>query len=339
MSEGLTPADVTMDPPRLVRRIPLAPHQLTSSITPRCDIFVLAHLGIPHFDLRKWRLEINGLVRRPLRLTLDDVRSLPRRQVQTVHQCAGFPRQHWMPTRRIANAIWTGADLQSLLESAGVLPEARFLWAYGLDHGNYEDVNAQQYIKDMPLARLPGGDLILAYEVNGEPLHAEHGHPLRLVIPGYYGTNWVKWLFRLDLATKRADSPFTTTFYNDPVEVQDGGAGARTRPVWEIAPESVIVSPTPEAALARDTVSIWGWAWADGGVAGVDVSTDGGTNWHAARLEPQIERAWQKFEFIWQPQQLGETVLVSRATARNGAIQPDAGARNAFYRVPVKVCD
>ena len=337
-SESLTSAGVTMDPAHLVRRIPLEPHHLTNAITPQRDIFVLAHLGFPQFDLRNWHLEIGGLVPRPLRLTLDDIRALPRRQFQTVHQCAGFPRQHWIPTRRIANAVWTGADLQSLLDAVGVLPEARFLWAYGLDHGDYEGVNAPRYLKDMPLARLPGGDVILAYEVNGEPLDSEHGHPLRLLIPGYYGTNWVKWLFRLELAATRADSPFTTTFYNDPVAIPDGRAGARTRPVWEIAPESVIVSPAPGEAISGGTVSVWGWAWADGGVAAVDISTDGGTNWHAAQIHTQIGRAWQKFQFAWQPQLPGEAVLVSRATACNGEIQPDTGARNALYRVPVKIC-
>jgi DMSO/TMAO reductase YedYZ molybdopterin-dependent catalytic subunit len=328
---------IVMDPPRLVRRVPLAPHQLLEPITPQRDIFVLAHFGLPRVDLQSWRLEIGGLVRRPLQLTLDDIRALPRRQVHTFHQCAGFPRQHWIATRRIANAIWTGADLQALLETAGVLPEARFLWAYGPDHGHYDDVGAPHYLKDMPLTRLPAGDVILAYEVNGEPLDAEHGHPLRLLIPGYYGTNWVKWLTRLELAATRADSPFTTVLYNDPVEEPGGTAAWRTRPVWEIMPESVIVSPAPKAEIGRGIVLIWGWAWADGGVAAVDISTDGGSIWHQAELEPPRDRAWQKFQLTWQPQAAGAAVLLSRATAHNGCIQPDTGARNAIYRVPVKV--
>lgn len=111
---------------------------------------------------------------------------------------------------------------------------------------------------------------------------------------------------------------------------------ARTRPVWENAPEAVIVSPG--LAFGGGTLSIWSWAWADGGVAAVDVSTDGGSSWHSVHIEPQIERAWQKFQFTWQPQELGKAVLVSRATARNGGIQPDTGARNALYRVRVKIC-
>lgn len=321
---------VTMEPAKLFRRIPLAPHQLLDPLTPQRDVFVLAHLGLPRFDARHVRLEIAGLVRKPVTLSMDEVRALPRRSVQAFHQCAGFPRQHWLPTRRVANAVWTGADLAALLADVGVLPEARYLWSYGIDRGRYEEASAPHYVKDMPLARLPGGDVILAYEINGEPLDIEHGYPLRLFIPGYYGTNSVKWLTRLELAATRAASPFTTTFYNDPVDP------AGTRPVWEIAPESVIVSPAPDAQVAGPT-EIWGWAWADGGVAAVEVSTDGGASWQPAELAPQVERAWQRFTYSWRPQRSGAAVLASRATARGGATQPDDGARNCVYRVPVSV--
>jgi DMSO/TMAO reductase YedYZ molybdopterin-dependent catalytic subunit len=176
--------------------------------------------------------------------------------------------------------------------------------------------------------------VLLAYEINGEPLDAEHGFPLRLVIPGYYGTNAVKWLARLHLAEARADGPFTTQLYNDPFE---GG----TRPVWAAAPESVIVSPAPNtqlgARLGAQAVEIWGWAWADGGVAQVDISTDGGANWRGAQLAPQRGWAWQKFSAPWQPDGAGEAVLMSRATGNDGAVQPAADWRNCIYAVPVRV--
>jgi len=148
-------------------------------------------------------------------------------------------------------------------------------------------------------------------------------------VPGFYGTNSVKWLTRLHLADRRADGPFTTQLYNDPV---DGG----TRPVWEVAPESVIVSPAPDAQVGA-RVDVWGWAWADGGVAKVEISTDGGASWREAELAGHHGWAWQKFRIAWRPERDGEAVLLSRATAESGAVQPAAGWRNSVYAVPVTV--
>lgn len=203
-----------------------------------------------------FRLDIAGLVERPATLTFKDLQGLPERRVETFHQCAGAPRRPDLPMRRVGHGVWHGVDLAELLRRCGVSAGARFLWAYGLDHGEYDGVNAGWYVKDMPLTRLDQGGVLLAYAVNGEPLTAEHGFPLRLVIPGYYGTNAVKWLWRLELAAERAPSPFTTVLYNDP----DPVAAGATRPVWEAPPESLIVAPVP-GPLTVAPVAIWGWAW------------------------------------------------------------------------------
>lgn len=330
---------VTMDPHKLVRRVPLEPHQYVDPFTKQSDIFVLAHFGIPRFDAQSWSMEIAGLVHAPRTLTFEDIRRLPKREIQTFHQCAGFPRKYWVPTRRVSNAVWAGADLKTLLDEIGLLPEARFLWSYGMDHGRFDDVSAPCYLKDMPLERLERGDVILAYEVNGEPLDAEHGYPVRLMIPGYYGTNSVKWLSRMQIASSRADGPFTTALYNDPVDPNAENPYAETRPVWEVKPESLIVSPAPETTIASPSVEIWGWAWADGGVALVEVSVNSGANWQRAELDEQVERSWQKFRYTWKPQTYGETVLISKATGKNGITQPLANARNAAYNVQVTVGD
>jgi DMSO/TMAO reductase YedYZ molybdopterin-dependent catalytic subunit len=159
-------------------------------------------------------------------------------------------------------------------------------------------------------------------------LDAEHGFPLRLLIPGFYGTNCVKWLSRLHLADARADGPFTTLLYNDP-------DGAGTRPVWQVAPESVIVSPAPESCVGPRDVEIWGWAWADGGVAAVEVSVDGGRSWRAAELEPRSGWRWQKFHLSLDAGGEGETVLMSRAIDRQGKMQPASDWRNSVYAVKV----
>lgn len=321
---------VRMDPPRTFRRIPLLPHQMLSRITAQRDLFVLAHVGVPRIDIGAWALRIDGLVREARNFTIDDIKHLSKIEIESVHQCAGYPQNPTIATRRVANVVWGGADLKVLLDEIGVLPEARFLWSFGLDRGEYEGVAAAPYLKDCPLERIENGDVLLVYEINGEPLDPEHGFPLRLFIPGFYGTNSVKWLSQLHLADRRADSPFTTQFYNDPGE--DG-----PRPVWGVAPESVIVSPAPGVKLGPRPVEIWGWTWADGGVASVELSTNGGQDWSAAEVEASNGWSWQKFRGFFRPEGEGETVLMSRATSVKGAVQPLAGWRNCVHPVPV-VC-
>lgn len=322
-----------MDPPRTFRRVPLLPHQMLDRVTSQRDLFVLAHVGIPRVGAGAWTVSVTGLVRDAAKITIDQIRHLPKMEVESVHQCAGYPSNPRIATRRVGNVVWGGADLKTLVGMLGVSPQARFLWSYGVDHGEYEGIRSGPYLKDCPLERIAQGGVLLAYEVNGEPLDAEHGFPLRLVVPGFYGTNSVKWLSRLHLGETRADSPFTTLLYNDPVE---GGA----RPVWHIAPESVIVSPAPDVQVGEQPVGIWGWAWADNsGVANVDISTDGGVSWRGAELAPQRGWAWQKFSAVWRPDKAGETILMSRATGKRGEVQPAADWRNCIYAVRVMVGD
>ncbi|HVU20742.1 MAG TPA: molybdopterin-dependent oxidoreductase [Rhizomicrobium sp.] len=323
-----TAAAVVMNPPRTFRRIPLAPHQLLAPITPQNDLFVLAHVGVPHLRAEEWSLAVTGLVERETTFSFEQLRHMPKREVQAFHQCAGYPQNPRIATRRVGNVVWGGVDLRILLEQIGVQPQARFLWSYGCDGGEYDGIVSERYLKDCPLERLARGDVLLAYEINGEPLTAEHGFPLRLVIPGFYGTNSVKWLCRLHLADSRAKGPFTTELYNDRTE--NG-----MRPVWEVAPESLIVSPGPDAHLPNAPMEIWGWAWADGGVARVEISTDGGQAWRAAVLEARTGASWQRFKAMWEPEGTGEAILMSRATANDGTVQPPANWRNSIYAVRV----
>lgn len=183
-----------------------------------------------------------------------------------------------MPTRRVSHVRWGGVDLAALLADAGLSPDARFLWSYGLDGGDFAGTHCDWYLKDLPLERLQAGGVLLAYELNGAPLPAEHGFPVRLVVPGYYGTNSVKWLWRLQPADRRAEGPFVSKLYNDALDAVEMAAGQPVRrPVWAVAPESIIVAPARDATLARgEPVEIWGWAWSFRGVARVEISTDGG---------------------------------------------------------------
>jgi sulfane dehydrogenase subunit SoxC len=321
----------------LVREQKLKPAQMTSWLTPTEDLFVLAHMGIPQTSAENWSLEIGGLVGVPLRLDYDQLRARPKQVVETVHQCAGSPLNPTVPTRRVANVQWGGVGLAELLDAAGISGDATHLWAFGTDHGKFAGQAQDHYLKDIPLSRLAEGDVLVAYELNGEPLPQKHGFPARLVVPGYFGTNSVKWLSRLELADRRADSVFTTRFYNDAIPGTDD-----TRPVWEIFPESVIVAPAPDAVIAAGETEIWGWAWSASGVEVVEISTDGGASWHAAEVGPRTQRSWQRFSYTWAPSAApsargGRHTLMSRASNADGASQPLEGARNAVYALDVTI--
>ena len=341
MSEGSasTPTRPPMEPATGVRNIRLAPHQTTDPLTSVEDLFVLAHLGIPRVDPAAWSLRIDGLVGAERSLSLAELKARPKTVVEAVHQCCGSPMEPKLPTRRVANLLWGGVDLAALLDEFGIDPQAHFLWSFGLDGGDFAGRHCDWFVKDMPLARLAAGNVLLAYELNDAPLPAEHGFPVRLVVPGYYGTNSVKWLWRLHLADRRADGLFTTELYNDAAEPDEIAAGAPARrPVWAIAPEAIITMPAPGATVpAGETVVVEGWAWSFRGVASVELSVDGGESFVRAELEPRRDWCWQRFSWLWRPSGPGEISLRARASEAGGATQPFDGARNAQHAVTVTV--
>jgi DMSO/TMAO reductase YedYZ molybdopterin-dependent catalytic subunit len=299
-------------------------------------MIVLCHLGVAHLDRAAWSLAIDGLVERSMELQFSDLAAYPKHTIASFHQCAGSPLQPFEPTRRISNVRWAGARLVDVLRECRPLPSARFVWSRGADHGSFGELAHEAYIKDLPIDRVPA-DVLIAYELNGEPLPPEHGFPARLLVPGYYGTNSVKWLTRITLAAERAESTFTTRWYNDPVLDPEGRSTEETTPVWSVAPESVIVTPAPGTTLTcASALDIWGWSWADDPVDRVEVSADGGVSWLEARVEARAERSWQKFSVKWQPTAKGPVTLCSRAYCR-GVVQPKAGRRNAIHGVPVMV--
>ncbi len=166
----------------------------------------------------------------------------PRVEVTSVHQCCGNPMRPDVPTRRVCNVTWGGVRLADLIADCELIPAAQFIWLSGADCGVFEGVDCDAYVKDLCIDRV-ADDVLVAYEMNGAPLRPENGYPARLVVPGYYGTNSVKWLNRLTLADTRAKGPFTTRWYNDAVRDASGQPTGATSPVWSIAPELVIVSP------------------------------------------------------------------------------------------------
>ena len=235
---------------------------------------------------------------------------------------------------RVQFLLEAGIDLGE----AGVDSSAKYLWSTGADWGAFEGIDVAAYQKDLPLPRALSDDVLLAFAMNGRPLAAEHGFPVRLVVPGFFGTNSVKWLTRMTLADRRADSAFVTRWYNDPVRDAAGTPTAATRPVWSLHPEAIIVAPAPDAQLAAGKpATIWGWAWGDGAIAKVEVRTGDGQPWQPAGLAPRRQRAWQRFSIDWTPEKTGPTQIAVRATSVDGETQPEAEWRNCWHRVGTTV--
>jgi DMSO/TMAO reductase YedYZ molybdopterin-dependent catalytic subunit len=326
-----------LDPQGPFKRDPLTPHQMRGRLTRTPDVFVQCHLGVPRIERDRWSLTIDGMVERPCTLRFHDLVRYPKTEVASVHQCCGSPLAPFEPTRRVSNVRWGGVRLVDVLADCRPRAAARYMWSYGADFGAFSGVVVDAYVKDLPMARVEA-DVLIAYEMNGSALPAEHGFPARLVVPGYYGTNSVKWLTRMTLVESRAPGPFTTRWYNDPVLDGAGRDTGETTPVWSIAPESLIVSPMPHETIEQSAErEIWGWAWADGGVRNVYVRTDDAAAWRRAELEPLRGREWQRFSMSWMPRQHGAVVLASLAEATGGWLQPIAGRRNAIHDVPVNI--
>jgi DMSO/TMAO reductase YedYZ molybdopterin-dependent catalytic subunit len=325
-----------LDPHKFYRRLPLEPHQMRDRLTRVEDAIVLCHLGVPRIAREDWSLTIDGLVASPRTLKFADLARFAKVELTSFHQCAGSPFKATEPTRRVCNATWGGVRLAEILAACGPRPQATHVWSTGADYGEFGGVSVDCYVKDLPLVRV-ASDVLIAYEMNGAPLKAEHGFPARLLVPGFYGTNSVKWLTRLTIAPARASGPFTTRWYNDPVPDVSGSDSGRTAPVWSIPPQSLIVAPAPDASVACSRESeIWGWAWADGGVRTVEVAV-GGTDWRPATLEPPTGWAWQRFSLLWEPRQRGAATLACRATSMSGEMQPPAERRNAIHGFQVTV--
>lgn len=318
-----------------VLEFPLSPGQLTDFMTPSERLFVLAHLGVPQIQSESWSFELLGHVGSPRSFRYADLAQFTPRTVNTILQCAGNPLDPTKPARLIANVEWRGVLLRELLEQSGVKPSCRFIWAYGLDYGTFfSSPHQEHYVKDLPIDYVMTHDVIVATHLNGEPLSPKHGFPARIVAPGYYGTNSVKWLCRVQAADRRANAYFTRELYNDPVPGSDS-----TKPVWEIEPESIIVSPGTGSELNTKSVSISGWAWSTTEIASVEVSTDGGGTWAAAVVEPKKNGSWQRFSHQWTTNHAGRFELLSRATGRDGRTQPLDGARNAVHRIAIAVVE
>jgi DMSO/TMAO reductase YedYZ molybdopterin-dependent catalytic subunit len=299
--------------------------ELDSWVTPNSKFFVVSHFNRPVIDANAWKLEVDGLVKNPMSLTLADIKARPRQETAFTVECSG---NHGFPdfTGGIGNAKWAGTPLAAILEEAGVKENGIEVVFWGTDVGDIalkdavRDVKMHQnFARAMSLADAMNPNNILCYEMNGEALSGGHGAPLRLIAPGWYGIANVKWLKRIELRDRR----FTSLLMGrDYVTIREEEHNGET--VWA---ETSVGRANLKSAPARVTKSdagyrISGAAWG-GPVAKVEVKIDDGP-WLAAEIDSteEAEFSWKIWYLDWENPAKGKHTITSRATDKTGQIQP-----------------
>ena len=328
---------LTIQPEGCFIRQPPKPHELEETLTHETCLFQTIHMGAAVVDASQWKLIIDGLVERPFSVNLEQLRRMESKSIISFHECYGSPLV--APTTnvwRVGNVEWTGVPLRDLLAIARPdLVRASFVWSDGLDSGTFAGVSADRYQKDLPIEKALAPEVLVAYEMNGQPLGKERGGPVRLVVPGWFGTNSTKWLCHLSVQETRPLGPFTTVFYNelDPADL----AGVQKRPVWKVQPNSMIVRPRPDETFdCPQYVEIWGRAWGAEEIVRVDITLDCGDTWEEASVAPRKQFEWQFFclrIFI----QSGRHTIQARATDKSGARQALCKTRNHVPAVDIQV--
>ena len=293
---------------------------LTSWVTPTEDLFSVAHYGMPEIVESDWSLDVTGLVDRPRTFTLAQLEARPKREVTFALECAG---NRGFPTfmGAVHNARWGGTPLASVLEEAGIYENGIEVVFFGSDEGEEEirdNEVTQNFARSMSLEDAMDPNLLLCYEVNGEPLPTAHGFPLRLVAPGWYGVANVKWLKRIEIRDTRFMGKFMARDYVTLREEQRDG-----ETVWtESSVGRAKINSIP-AKVTRDGdgYRIHGVAWgAD--IARVEVRVDDGA-WRAATLGEGSDDAytWTFWHLDWDAPS-GDHTITSRAVDRDGDVQP-----------------
>ncbi|WNO76114.1 sulfite oxidase [Streptomyces sp. AM8-1-1] len=327
---------------------------MRDDVTPPGLHYVLTHYDIPAAAAEAWELTVQGLVRTPLTLGIDALRSFPAVTQRVTMECAGNGRarlsprpvsQPWL-VEAVGTADWTGVPLRVLLAEAGPAADAVEAVFTGADHGIERGVE-QDYRRSLPLAVATGDDpeVLVAYEMNGSPLPPQHGHPLRLVVPGWYGMAHVKWLCDIDVTA----TPFTG-FQQAVAYRYRQSADEPGEAVTRIAPRALMIPPgfpdfmSRARVLRPGRVLLEGRAWSGRApVTAVEVSTDDGRSWRATEVDPPGRHgwAWRRWRTWWDAAP-GTYVLSVRAGDAEGHVQPltqpwnrGGFGNNAVQRIPV----
>jgi sulfane dehydrogenase subunit SoxC len=323
-------------------------------VTPVGLHYLLIHFDIPVLDPATWSLSVEGLVDRPLTLSLEDLRSRPAETRALTMECAGNGRslmsprplsQPWVQ-EAVGTGEWTGVPLAAILDEAGVRDGAVDVVFTGEDRGIDGEIE-QAFQRSLSVAQAMESGALLAYDLNGAALPPQHGVPLRLVVPGWYGMTNVKWLTSIEVSDRPFEGYYQATSYNVRLDDDDPG-----EPVTRIVPRSLMVPPGIPDFYSRvrkveaGRCEIDGRAWSGrGAIRTVEFSDDGGATWAPAEVEPPVlgEAAWQGWRVLWTAAP-GDHELCCRATDEAGNTQPlepewNTGGylNNAVQRVPVRV--
>ncbi|GJM00397.1 MAG: sulfite dehydrogenase [Methyloligella sp.] len=309
---------LTASPESSINFTPL--HELDGIITPNGLCFERHHAGIAEVDPTEHRLMINGLVDKPLVFTMEDLKRFPRTNKIYFLECAANSGMEWRGaqlngcqfTHGMIHCVnYTGVLLKDILAEAGLKTNAKWLMPEGADaSGMNRSVPIEKALKDC----------MVAFKMNGEALRPEQGYPLRLVIPGWEGNMWVKWLRRIEVGDMPWHAREETSKYTDLME-----NGKARRFTWEMDCKSIITNPSPQAPIThgKGHTVLTGLAWSGRGtIDRVDITLDGGKNWQKARIDgPSLDKALHRFyfEFEWDGRPL---LLQSRAIDSTGYVQP-----------------
>ena len=302
---------------------------LRYDITPTGLHYLLVHFDIPAIDPTAWRLRIDGLVDRTVELSLDDIRARPRQTVPVTLECAGNGRARLRPRpmsnpwllEAIGTAEWTGTPLGPILDEAGVRDDAIELVFTGADRG-FQGGEEMDYQRSLGIDEAHRPEVMLVYEMNGQPLQPQHGAPLRMVVPGWYGMASVKWLTRIEAVAEPFEGYQQARTYRFKVDADDPGI-----PVSRIRVRALMTPPgipdffTRRRLVDAGRISLTGRAWGGRAPIGkVEVGVDG--DWREATLGPTIgEFVWRSWSFEWDAEP-GEHTLACRATDSGGETQP-----------------
>jgi DMSO/TMAO reductase YedYZ molybdopterin-dependent catalytic subunit len=328
------------------------PRQYFSTpFTPNAAFYVRWHLeDIPNaVSLETWRLRVEGSVREPVSLSFQDLlERFPRASVAAVNQCSGNSRSRFQPrvpggqwgNGSMGNALWTGVGLRDVLDAAGIGAGAVQVQFEGLDRGRGPaNMGSHRYLKSLDLDDPVADDCILAYAMNGEPLPMLNGFPLRVVVPGFFATYWVKALSTVRVLAERDKNfwmekayriPSTPRGHTTPGDVRQGKV--KTIPIGRMPVRSFLITPDGSSKLpAGMAVNIRGIAFSGHGrIVRVELSEDDGTTWRDARLGEDLgPYSFRTWDADWTPKRTGRHVLAVRAMDEKSNAQPDEPVWNA----------
>jgi sulfite oxidase len=298
-------------------------------ITPLELFFVRSNFDVPVIDADSWTLEIGGAVQRPLTVTLRELKAMPRREVTATVECAGNGRKLMQPVPAgtpwnlgaVSTGRFAGAALRDVLAAAGVSESAMEVVFEGADSGRVENGSEVGFARSLPLARAIHADTLVAWELNGAPLTPDHGYPVRLFVPGYYGVASVKWLRRITVV----EDPFTGWFQTDRYVYNGHPAYEQGTPVTLMQVRALFSRPAAGDELRVGVpMVVEGAAWSGfAPVSRVELSFDGGSSWVDAQLGDQDSSyAPRRWRGEWTPGEAGSHELLVRAHDASGGSQP-----------------